>query len=147
MSSIHTIDNSPNLLSPTVPIGSTAIELVVFEIAEVSFGIPMTKINRVISNIFLGEDYSLTQDVEIVDLHQRITGIEIANFNAIVIFTGTDGRLYGIPIETVPSLTTIPLDRIRTIPQDLRTKNPLGIASHVAIIANADLELTIFILA
>ncbi len=140
-------DSSTNLLSPIAPVSSISIELVVFEIAEVSFGIPMPKINRVISNIFLGEDYSLTQDVEIVDLHHRLTGIEIANFNAIAIFTSTDGQLYGIPIETVPSLMTIPIDRIRTIPQDLRTKNPLGIASHIAIIANADLELTIFILA
>jgi chemotaxis signal transduction protein len=140
-------DNYINLLPPIAPVRSTTIELVVFEIAEISFGIPMTKINRVISNIFLGEDYTLTQDVEIVDLYQRLTGIEIANFNAIAIFTGTDRQLYGIPIETVPILMTIPLDRIRTIPQDLRTKNPLGIASHIAMIANADLELTIFILA
>jgi chemotaxis signal transduction protein len=141
------LDNLTNLLPPIVPLKSTTIELVIFEIADVSFGVPMTKINRVISNVFLGEDYSLTQDVEIVDLHHRLTGIEISNFNAIVIFTGTDRQLYGIPIETVPSLLTIPFDRIRTIPQEIRTKNPLGIASHIAMIANADLELTIFILA
>ncbi|WP_295616971.1 hypothetical protein [Chamaesiphon sp. GL140_3_metabinner_50] len=141
------IDNSTNLLDPIAPVGSISIELVIFEIAEVSFGIPMTKINRIISNVFLGEDYSLTQDVEIVDLHQRLTGTEIANFNAIAIFTGTDGQLYGIQIETVPSLMTIPLDRIRTIPQQIRTNNPLGIASHIAMISNSQLELTIFILA
>jgi chemotaxis signal transduction protein len=140
-------DNFTNLLAPIAPIGSISIELIVFEIAEVSFGIPMTKINRVISNIFLGEDYSLTQDVKIVDLHQRLTGIEIANFNAIAIYTSAEGQLYGIPIETVPSLMTIPLDRIRTIPQQIRTNNPLGIASHIAMIVNSELELTIFILA
>ncbi|WP_310482935.1 hypothetical protein [Chamaesiphon sp. VAR_48_metabat_403] len=140
-------DNFTNLLAPIAPVGSTTIELVVFEIAEISFGIPMAKINRVISNVFLGEDYSLTQDVEIVDLHHRLTGIEIANFNAIAIYTGTDGQLYGIPIETVPSLLTIPLDLIRTIPQQIRTNNPLGIASHIAMISNSELELTIFILA
>ncbi len=140
-------DNSTNLLSPIAPIGSTTIELVVFEIAAVSFGIPMSKINRVISNVFLGEDYTLTQDVEIIDLHYRLTGIEITNFNAIVIWTGTDRQLSGIPIETVPILMTIPLDRVRTIPQHLRTNNPLGIATHIAIISDVELELTIFIVA
>jgi chemotaxis signal transduction protein len=141
------LDNLTNLLPPIVPLKSTTIELVVFEIASISFGIPMTKINRVISNVFLGEDYTLTQDVEIMDLHQRLTGIEISDFNAIAIYTGADRQLYGIPIETVPILMTIPLDRIRTIPQAIRTKNPLGIASHIAMISNSELELTIFILA
>ena len=143
---MHPADNLTNLLPPIALLKSTTIELVVFEIADVSFGVPTTKINRVISNVFLGEDYSLTQDVEIVDLQHRLTGIEISDFNAIVIFTGAACQLYGIPIETVPSLLTIPLDRIRTIPQQIRTKNPLGIASHVAMISNSDLELTIFIL-
>ena len=123
------------------------IELVVFDIGEVSFGIPITKINRVISNIFIGEDFSLTQDVQILDLHHRLFGVEISNPQAIAIFTGTDRQLSGIPIETVPTLLSVTLDRIRTLPNDFRTTSPLGIASHVAIISNSTTELTIFILA
>jgi chemotaxis signal transduction protein len=123
------------------------LELVVFDIDRISFGIPMTKINRVISNVFIGEDFSLTQDVEILDLHYRLSGIEISNPNAIAIFTGDNRQLYGIPIETVPILTSVPLDRIRTLPHDFRTTNPLGIASHVAVISDSTTELTIFILA
>ena len=122
------------------------IELVMFEVAQLSFGIPMTKINRVISNAFIGEDFSLTQDVEILDLHHRLSGIEISNPNAIAIFTGKDLHLYGIPIETAPTLISIPLDRIRTLPDDVRQSNPLGIASHLAMISTEDTQLTIFIL-
>jgi hypothetical protein len=124
----------------------STIELVVFDLAEVSFGIPMTKINRVISNVFLGEDYSLTQDVQILDLQYQLTGSEICNPSAIAIFTSNDLQLYGIPIETVPSLIDVPLDRIRILPSDFRTNNPLGIASHIAIFSHQNIESTIFIL-
>jgi len=117
-----------------------------FEVAQLSFGIPMTKINRVISNAFIGEDFSLTQDINILDLHHHLLGIESSNPNAIAIFTGKDLQLYGIPIETAPTLISIPLDRIRTLPNDVRQSNPLGIASHLAMISTENTELTIFIL-
>jgi hypothetical protein len=123
------------------------LELVVFELAEISFGIPMTKINRVISSIFIGEDYSLTQDVQILDLHHQLTGLELSEPNAIAIFTNEDRQLYGIPIETVPTLVSVPLDRIRILPSKFCTNNPLGIASHIAMISTPISELTIFILA
>jgi hypothetical protein len=135
-----------NLLLEPKQRSSPAIELVVFKIDCVSFGIPMTKINRVISNVFIGEDFSLTQDVEILDLHYHLSGVEIATFNAIAIFTGKNSQLYGIPIETAPILVSVPADRIRILPSETRTNTPLGIASHIAIIANEDSQLTILIL-
>ena len=135
-----------NLLLEPKQRSTPAIELVVFKIDRVSFGIPMTKINRVISNVFIGEDFSLTQDVEILDLHYHLSGIEIANFNAIAIFTGKNSQLYGVPIEAAPILVSVPCDRIRTLPSQTRTDSPLGIASHVAIVADEDRQLTIFIL-
>ena len=54
---------------------------------------------------------------------------------------------FGIPIDTVPTLVCIPLDLIRTLPDDFRTTNPVGIASHIAMISNSTTALTIFILA
>ena len=125
----------------------STIELIVFDIGEVSFGIPITKINRVISSIFIGEDFSLTQDVEILDLHHQLTGVSLSTPNAIAIFTGERQQLYGIPIDTVPTIVCVPLDRIRTLPTELRTNSSIGIASHVAMVSEPELELTIFILA
>jgi chemotaxis signal transduction protein len=123
------------------------LELVVFDLAKVSFGIPMTKIKRIVSSVFIGEDFSLTQNVEILDLHHRLAGIEISNPQAIAIFTSNDRQLYGIPLDTVPTLMSIPLDRIRTLPDDFRSTSPLGVASHIAVIPNSTTALTIFILA
>ncbi len=118
------------------------VELIIFDIGEVIFGIPITKIGRIISNIHLGKDYTLTQNVEILDLHHRLVGIETSNPTAIVIFIGNYQQLQGIPIETTPTLTSVTLDQIRTLPSEFRNNNPLGIASHVAMISTPIAELT-----
>lgn len=125
----------------------TTIDLIVFEVDRVSFGIPMTKIARIISSGFLGEDYSLTHNVEILDLHDRITGASLLNPVSIVLWIDTHQQLVAIPIETVPLMVAVPLDRIRTLPSDFRQQDLLGIASHVAMFATENIESTIFILA
>lgn len=122
------------------------IELIVFDIGEVSFGIPIHQIDRIISNLHLDKNPTLTQNVEIIDLHARLTGISIPKPTAIAIFTNAAQQLCGIPIDTIPTLICIPLDRIRTLPHNFRTTNPLGIASHIAMVSTPA-ELTIFILA
>ena len=122
------------------------IELIIFDIGEVSFGIPITKIDRIISNIHLDRDHTLTENVTILDLHDRLTDLAILNPTAIVIFTNERQQLIGIPINTVPTLLAVPLDLIRTIPSHFRLGNPLGIASHIAMISEPTREFTIFIL-
>jgi chemotaxis signal transduction protein len=135
-----------NKWSETTAKNEPTIELVVFDIGEVSFGIPIYKIDRIISNVHPDENPTLTQNFEIIDLHERLTGIPISNPTAIAIFTNATQQLCGIPIDTVPTLICVPLDRIRTLPSDFRTTNPLGIASHIAMVSTPT-ELTIFILA
>ena len=136
-----------NKWSETTVKNEPTIELVVFDIDEVSFGIPIDKLDRIISNVHLDKDATLIQNVEIIDLHDRLTGISISNPTAIAIFTNDSQQLYGIPIDTVPTLICVPLDRIRTLPSEFRTTNPVGIASHIAMISNSTTALTIFILA
>ncbi len=121
-----------------------SVELMVFNIGEVTFGIPISKIDRVIKNSQLDEDLKIGQNVEIFDLHQRLFGSSISNPTTIAIFSSD--KLYAIPIETAPTLTIVPLDRIRILPSELRTNSPLGIASHIAMPSIFDRELTIFIL-
>jgi hypothetical protein len=128
------------------------IELIVFNLGEVSFGIPMTKIDRVVNKTNLerlavcdsNRDFNLSAGIEILDLHHQVFGISIANPTAMVIFRGD--RLAGIPIDTTPTLTSIPLDQIRILPTEFRTNSPLGIASHIAMTASSNQESTIFIL-
>jgi hypothetical protein len=123
------------------------LDLIVFEVDRVSFGIPMTKIDRIISSVFLGEDYSLTQNVDILDLHYHLTGESIVSPTSIVLWIGANQQLAAIPIETVPVMVSVPLDRIRTLPSDFRQQDLLGIASHVAMLTIENIESTVFILA
>jgi hypothetical protein len=126
----------------------TTLDLIVFAVDRVSFGIPMTKIDRIISSVFLGEDYSLTQNVDILDLHYHLTGESIVSPTSIVLWIDTHQQLAAIPIETVPVMLSVPLDRIRTLTSDFRQQDRLGIASHIAIITDdKNTESTIFILA
>jgi chemotaxis signal transduction protein len=130
----------------TIP-KTLSVEFISFEIDQIKFGIPIAKLERIISNIHLNEDYMLAQHIEIIDLQDLITGIPIANPTSIAIFTDDLQRSCGIPINTVPELITIPLDRIRLLPQTFRDTNPLGIATHLAMMSTPEKELTLFILA
>ncbi len=108
----------------------------------------MTKIARIISSEFLGEDYSLTQNIDILDLHDRLTGKSLVSPKSIVLWSNARHQIAAIPIETVPVMVAVPLDRIRMLPSDFRQQNPIGIASHVAMMTDDEHpELTIFILA
>ena len=120
------------------------IELIVFNLGEISFGIPMLKIDRLVTKTRLDRDFNLSASVEIIDLHHRLFGTSIVNPTAMVVLKGW--TLAGIPIDTTPTLMYVPLDRIRILPTEFRTSSPLGIASHIAMISTSTLELTIFIL-
>ena len=120
------------------------IKLIVFNLGEVSFGILMTKIDRVVNKTNLDRDFNFSAEIEILDLHHRLFGSSIVNPTTMVIFRGD--KLLGIPIDTTPTLISVPLDQIRILPAEFRTNNPLGIASHIAMTSIDDTELTIFIL-
>ncbi len=122
----------------------SAIELIVFNLGEVSFGISMAKIDRILNETNLLRDFSLIAGIEILDLHHRLFGTSIANPTAMVIFR--EDKLVCIPIDTTPALISVPLDRIRILPAEFRTDSPLSVASYVAMTSIDDSELTIFIL-
>ena len=120
------------------------IKLIIFNLGEVSFGILMTKIDRVVNKNNLDRDFKIDAGIEILDLHHRLFGTSSINPTTMVIFRGD--RLVGIPIDTTPTLISVPLNHIRILPAEFRTNNPLGIASHIAMTSIDDTELTIFIL-
>jgi hypothetical protein len=128
------------------------IELIVFSLGDVIFGIHMAKIDRIVNKTNLerlavcdsNQDFNLNAGIEILDLHHQLFGISIINPTAIVIFKGD--RLAGIPIDTTPTITTVPLDIIRILPDRFRTNSPLAIASHIAVISDFAIDSAIFII-
>ncbi len=132
--------------SPTAIGVATSIELIIFKIEEVWFGIPLRSVERIVDITNVHHDFSALASVELLDLHERLFGITLAEPTAWTIFKDAAGNLSGIPVDPVPTLAVVPLDRIRQLHIDFRTTSPLGCASHVALITESDRELTVFML-
>jgi hypothetical protein len=140
--SAHT--NAPSWYQPTVTAAPT-IEMAIFEIDGISFGLPISKLDRIINDPS-GNATTCPTDVEILDLHQQIFGINAESTVACAIVRRDGQPPCAIPIDTIPTLMMVPIDRIRSIPSELRSTNPLGIASHVTIITMPTGDITVFIL-
>jgi hypothetical protein len=119
-----------------------AIESVLFEIDAVWFGIPLSRVERIVDVTKIHNDFSDLARVEPLDLHELLFGCNLVEPKAWTIYRAVNGTLYGIPLASVPTLVSIPFDRIRQLPIDFRTTTPLNIASHVARIQ----DLTVFML-
>jgi hypothetical protein len=124
----------------------SAIESILFDIDAVWFGIPLSRVDRLVDITNTHNDFSSLADVQPLDLHERLFGITLAAPTAWAIYKDASSSLYGIPVASVPTIVVVPIDRIRQLPIDFRTTSPLGIASHVARITEADRELTVFML-
>jgi hypothetical protein len=118
------------------------VEIIVFAMGEVTIGIPMSKIDQIISNL-TRSDFQIDPDVEPLDLHYQLFGSSINILTAMVVFKSD--RSYCIPIDTTPTLIMLPLDQIRILPAEFRANHPLGIASHIAMTVIDGHETTIFI--
>jgi chemotaxis signal transduction protein len=124
------------------PAPTEAIEAVLFDIDTVWFGIPLSRVERIVDLANIHNDFSDLARVEPLDLHELLFGYNLVEPKAWTIYKDAKSALYGIPIDSVPTLIGIPFDRIRQLPSDVRTTSPLSIASHVARIQ----DLTVFML-
>ncbi len=137
--------NTATWYQPTV-VAVPTIEFAIFQIGAVNFGLPISKIYRIIDSSNVNTTLDLPADIESLDLHYQI--FETCSLNPIshVIINGEGQKLLSISVDTVPILMTVPIDRIRLISEELRSQSSLKIASHVAIIFDGIEELTMFIL-
>ncbi len=139
------MSNATAWYQPTVT-AEPMIELVIFDICDVSFGIPIAKIDRVVSNTSITDSHPLPAGSQILDLHQQLFGIKCLAPAAYLIVRRDRQEMCSIPADNLPTLTNVPIDRIGTLPTELRETSPIGIASHVARISTSTEDLTVFIL-
>ena len=137
--------NTATWYQPTV-VAVPAIEFAIFQIGEVNFGLPISKIYRIIDSQNTNGTLDLPADIDRLDLHDRIFETCCLNPISQVIVNGNRQKLLSIFVDTVPILMTVPIDRIRLISEELRSQSPLKIASHIAIIFDGIKEITVFIL-
>jgi purine-binding chemotaxis protein CheW len=132
-----------NLWNDSQVIDTATVELANFDIGIAYFGLPIFNIDRIVNLNNTNNNFnSQLAGVEILDLHHQLFGMSLSDPTTWIIIKNLDDRSYVIPTDTLPTLTYVSIDRIRILPDDFRTTNPLGIATHIAMVG----ERTTFIL-
>lgn len=134
------------------------VELIVFNIGRLNLALPINSVYKV-SNYtsisgsgtgFIGVTQVEEREVTVIDLYRRFFKSDQPGDYSIggyiVLVQTTKGELYGIPIVQTPTLMEVPLSLLRVLPESYRYADTLDIASHVAVISQDTLSLTIFLL-
>lgn len=87
------------------------------------------------------------KEVMIIDLYQKIYTCSNPEFEAyLIVLQSSEYQLYGIPVTTLPMMKVISSELLHPLPSDYRDRDALGIASHIATIAQDSQTQTIFLL-
>ncbi|GAC1448563.1 MAG: hypothetical protein NVS2B14_17000 [Chamaesiphon sp.] len=134
------------------------IKMLVFSMGGLNLGLRIESIYKVLNSTqiygtglnWVGLAHVGDSEVTVLDLQRRLfaSNITTEKFQGgyLVIVQNIKGELYGIPVETVPALIDVPLSSIRVLPESFRNADTLGIASHVAVVSQAETSLTLFML-
>ena len=134
------------------------LKVLVFEIADYLFALPISVIFKVINcppitytaerglGIADFEEYTVT----VVNLAQRLSpqsmDIQTLNNRFLILTQTHQGELCGIAINESPSLIELPLKNIRPLPLSYRQMNPLNIATHLAVLPESEESRKVFLL-
>jgi chemotaxis signal transduction protein len=133
------------------------LKFIVFRLGEHYLGLPIAVVLRIIgcppvthsSAPGIGFVEIDQQTITVVNLHQRIfpqSNSDTLQKRFLILTQTRQGELCGIPVDAPPALVEIPLQSIRPLPPSFRQNDPLGIASHMATIPQAEESLQIFLL-
>ncbi|APB33323.1 CheW protein [Gloeomargarita lithophora Alchichica-D10] len=123
-----------------------------FPIGSLQLGLPLTQVQKVIPQptVFssgqkpIGLAHFEDQEVVVLDLHQHLFGHPSPTPATHLIVVKTAAELYGLPCPGMPTLVDVPPEQMRQIPPTYRQADTLGLASHVARLA--DNTTTLFLL-
>ena len=134
------------------------LKVLVFEMVNHFFALPLSVVFKVIDcpPVTEATDKSLGiadfegQTVTVVNLAQKLSlqnsDEQKIQKRFLILSQTLQGELCGIPIDKSPALIELPMDTIRPLPLSVRQANPLGIATHVAILSRPKGALKIFLL-
>ncbi len=153
------VKNADSLESLAAKSSNSLLKTIIFPIGKLTLALPVEQVKKVIrkNTVYssglthvhlshIGE-----QEVTVVDLHQKLFKVsqtESENGKKYLIITKSlINEPFGIVVTETPILIDIPIAQIRTIPNNYRNADTLGIASHVAVIPQGEQSpQTIFIL-
>lgn len=153
---VNTVDSLESIATKS---SNSLLKTIVFPIGKLTLALPVEQVKKVIRKntvyssglthvhlTHIGE-----QELTVVDLHQKLFKVsqtESENDKKYLIITKSlINEPLGIVVTETPILIDIPIAQIRTIPNNYRNADTLGIASHVAVIPEQEQSpQTIFIL-
>jgi len=152
------IDSNPDFNQSDASYAAPALKVLVFSIGTLHLALRVEWVYKVLNATPIhgsgingvGIAHMGDREVTVLDLQQRLfksnSNTETIQGNFLVVVQNTTGDFYGFPIESVPVLMDVPLASIRVLPDSFRHADTLGIASHVAVISQAETPLTLFLL-
>lgn len=133
-------------------------KVIVFGMGNVNLALPINTVYKVLNQIPIygsglngvGIAHIGDREVTVVDLHQQLfqsnNVTEESKKSYLIVIKNTQNDLYGIPVASVPTLMEIPQSTIRVLPEAYRNADVFGFATHVAVIAEVEPPMTIFLL-
>ncbi|WNZ23779.1 chemotaxis protein CheW [Leptolyngbya sp. NK1-12] len=87
-------------------------------------------------------------DITVIDLQRHLFGITAQSMPTpyLILLHTRSGEGIGIPVSDTPILIEVPTNLIRSLPASYRRADTLEIASHIAIISEAEQTRTLFLL-
>lgn len=137
---------------------NSLLKLLVFEVGKLVLALPIQQVQKVVRHnpvhgsglSYVNVTHLEDQEVTVIDLHQKLFKVsqtETLGTGYFIISKNITGEPLGIVVAQTPTIIDVPLAQIRTLPESYRRADTLEIASHVAVIPQADeTSLTVFIL-
>jgi len=137
---------------------TSLLKLIVFSMGNLNLALPIESVYKVVNHtpvyssgvLPVGVTHLGEGEITVVDLYQRFFHDRINNdysqSSYLVIVQNTTGELYGIPVTETPVLMEVPSSLIRVLPESYRRADTLDVASHVAMIPQEVVTLTVFLL-
>jgi purine-binding chemotaxis protein CheW len=149
--------STTNLIRSSATTAST-LKVIAFKVNTLHLAVQIDAVHKILRHTSIyssglhpvGVAHVDDREVTVLDIQRRLfhtTSINaLGESNYLIVIRNTLNELYGIPVETVPTLVDIPLSSLRVLPASYRQADTLSIASHVAIIPQDEHTLTLFLL-
>ena len=152
---------NPLAPEPTPNSNAPGQQWVIFPIGNLSCALPIAMVGKIVvtPKVECGGLQQVGvmdwegQELTILDLHQRLfhrsllQTINQQQKGYLVLTRNSQGEQFAIPCLAAPTITTVPPEQIRVLPESFRQADSLAIARYVAIVPGEDgQKKTVFLL-
>ena len=134
------------------------VMLIVFKISNYLLALPISDVLKVVNLSPLADSQLRTMGIvqlgkyviRVLDLHERFSSDGLAQLDTsrdfLVITRTPEGQLCGIGVDEPPNLMELPLESIKSLPKSEHLSGGLELVSHTAVISDAEIKKTVFLL-